>query len=323
MALPLKKRMRRTRTRQTTRRSLGQRLHTELLEDRLVMASDSVFAEFLGRIDEFNPVERIPVVIAPEQVGLKSGALIGFHLESRDGVPFDPALIQVRNGAGQLVAPFFQNADLPGGLGSVAIVGLAAGDYTIEVGGDRGTVGRYELNVFLAGDFDGNHQIDRADVTEYRAHYGARAGDARYDLTADVNLDGLISAQDFSLWQRNNALNLPTTVAPAYRLASPERTAVSNGTLIRPQLLSSFVATAAGPSAAASGTTPTGTVYDGVTAVLPTTGYNPAASTQFIEGRIAWGQAGNVAVKRLGREPDHERQFRVGGGQSPRWLGCF
>ena len=84
--------------------------------------------------------------------------------------------------------------------------GGAAGDYTVDVGGTLQTRSQFRLEVFVAGDVDGDHVVDRSDVDQVRRAYGAREGSSRYLASADANLDGRITAFDLSMARRNEWL---------------------------------------------------------------------------------------------------------------------
>ncbi len=73
----------------------------------------------------------------------------------------------------------------------------------------------------LAGDFDGNDVVDRADYTVWRSTFGDTL-----DLRADGNANGRIDAADYTIWRNN----LGATAIASLVIASPPATSLAVAT---------------------------------------------------------------------------------------------
>ena len=222
--------------RKARRRSRSIRLSGfEPLESRALLVGDAantfaVFDGSLARPDEARPIE---ITIRPEDFTLPTGgATLGFLLEPTGGSGLDPAPVQIQDAGGTPVVPRFVAPDLAGHSQSLVLADLPSGRYRLTVGGEHGTSGGFHLEVFLAGDVNGDRKVDMADGTLIRNIFGSSAGDGRYMAEADANRDGLITSFDYALWRRNlgdaTALNPLTLVAAA----SPEPSHLPDGTAV-------------------------------------------------------------------------------------------
>jgi hypothetical protein len=147
----------------------------------------------------------------------------------------NPGIIEVRDSNQRPVAQIYSATDIGLGTDSVSIVPLSYSNYYLITRGEKGTVGSFDLEVFLVGDADGNRIVDRADADRIRAIFGAQRGDANYIVQADANLDGVISSFDLFQWQVNSSdstriqplsLNAKLATTPAARL--PDGTPLFN-----------------------------------------------------------------------------------------------
>ncbi len=197
------------------------RISFERLEDRTLLDASNIFAQFEGAVPAAGSVQRIPITISKSNFTLPgSQAVIGFEVQAPTGSSLDPAAVTITTSSGATVTPTYVNANLGGTTQSLILASLTYGSYNLAVGGDRGTSGAFQLNVFLAGDADGNHQINLADGSLIRSLIGSVAGDGRYIVAADSNLDGMISSFDYTQWRYN--LNDATSVTPlALSLQTP------------------------------------------------------------------------------------------------------
>ena len=111
------------------KRNPVKRLHRrsgfEPLECRQMLAAGNLFAEFIGLLNQPGDVEKIPITIAPQKLGIADTAFLGFQVSSRSGGSFDPAAVQIRAADGTLVKPEYASADLPNATDSVVLAGLA------------------------------------------------------------------------------------------------------------------------------------------------------------------------------------------------------
>ena len=161
-------------------------------------------------LNHANDVQRVDISVAPVELSLaRDKAILGFHLKAREGSDFDPAAVQIYRENGTPVTPKYARADLLGTTDSLVVAELAAGNYSIDVSGQIGSRSQFRLDVFLVGDVDGDHTVDRDDLNLIRQSYGARAGSSRYQVSADANLDGRITAFDLSMARRNERDSRP------------------------------------------------------------------------------------------------------------------
>jgi hypothetical protein len=206
-------------------------LRVEALEDRSVPAGNTI-AQFEGVVVSPTDPDRLTISLGADFALAGPNTILGLHLRAADGSPLDPAAVRVRTGSGGLLAPRFANPDLAGEIGSLALVDLPPGTFVLEVGGDRGTVGGYRLDVFLAGDADGDRAVTAEDGRLIQSAYGAPGGGKAYLSAADANFDGRIDAFDYSTWRSN--LGDRTTVAPLALTAalSPSPIPQADGSLL-------------------------------------------------------------------------------------------
>jgi len=241
------------------------RLKGEVLESRKMLSAGNI-AEFVGWVDGPDEAEHFEVSVSPEAISLKREAgLFGLQVTARSGSDFDADVVRVTGPDGQAVASKYSRSDVAGGTDSVAIFELAAGDHIFSVIGEEDSWGPFQLDVFLVGDANGDHVVDSADARLIRSSYGAESGQDEYCLAADANLDGRITAFDLTQWKRNARNSSP-----------PPRM----GPLTYAEFLE--VASTNDPS----GLVPAGGVFDKVPAIVPQSGYDPAAAMRFFESEI-------------------------------------
>jgi RHS repeat-associated protein len=190
-------------------------LGIERLEDRLLLDGSNIFAQFSGALRSAGDAQTIPITLKASDFTLAtSSTVLSFQLKAAPGSSLDPAAVQIANASGATITPRFTNADFSNNSQSVMLASLPLGNYTLTVRGDRGTSGAFQLNVFLAGDADGNFQVDTTDGNTIRNITGSVAGDGRYLVNADTNLDGLISSFDYTQWRAN--VGNGTALRPLY-----------------------------------------------------------------------------------------------------------
>src|SRR5262249_23487688 len=130
--------------------------------------------------------------------------------------------VDVLTATGTPLPRTFINSDLADNRESLALITLGPGQFRARVRGERLTLGTFRLEVFLVGDADGDRQVSLTDVAHVHNLLGAVAGDSRYRVEADANLDGQITSQDESFAQTNvgdstriNPLLLEATLSPS------------------------------------------------------------------------------------------------------------
>jgi len=264
------------RIRQSHERRFHRSPSIERLEDRQLLAGSNLFAQYNGLLDPADDVEHLDLAVAPQELALMRGrAYLGFHLQARDGNRFDPAVVNIYREDGTPVRPTFARSDLHPTTDSYVMAMLEAGNYRVDVGGQVDGRSQFVLDVFLVGDVDGNHTVDRHDIAAIRGMYGARQGSAEYLVSADANLDGRINVYDVLLTQRNETYSrgaAPAGVAALMAHAEP----ISESA----------------PAAESEPQDPPawGGVYDRAAAVTPQAGYKADAPMQFFESEIGWVQ---------------------------------
>jgi hypothetical protein len=207
----------------------------ERLENRLLLAGDgaNVFATFDGTITSAGGSDSIPISLTSANFNLSNGRVIlGFQLEASGNSALHPAAVQVRNSAGNLVQPIFTTSKLANGTESLSVDQLVLGTYTLTASAQAATSGAYHLAVFLAGDANGDRSVNAADLTVIKNTYGSKAGDGKYLIAADSNLDSLISSFDLAeaITNQADSTNLnPLTTSIAL---TPAPTKLASGTLV-------------------------------------------------------------------------------------------
>ncbi len=207
----------------------------EWLEARCLLAGDApnVFATFDGTIAQPNGTDRIKIDLNSGNFNLPNArAVLGFELEAANGSQLDPQAIQVQDSQGNAVPAIYTNSKLANNTQSLTVSQLSLGNYTLIAGAQQGTSGAFHLAVFLAGDANGSRTVDQADLTAIKNIYGSKAGDGKYLVAADSNLDGLISSFDLAqaltdLGDSTNLNPLTTNIA-----LTPAPTTLGNGTLV-------------------------------------------------------------------------------------------
>jgi RHS repeat-associated protein len=257
----------------------------EQLESRTMLAGNAahVFATFDGAIGASGTSAQVPISIAPADFTLPHGrTTLGFHVVTPAGSELDPAAVRIQDAHGAPVTTQYAVSDLKGATQSLTLASLHYGTYRLIVGGDRGTSGAFHLDVFLAGDVNGDRTVDRADGILLRKIFGAAAGDGHYRVEADANLDGRITSYDYAQWRRNlgdstglNPLNLTAKV-------SPDPVTLPDGTLVT-NVASTVVVGSALRGVTAALETGSDDAFDEGTAIADATG-GFALSTTLAEG---------------------------------------
>jgi YD repeat-containing protein len=106
-----------------------------------------------------------------------------------NGAGLQPAVPQI---AGLMPLSTFVAADHAEALFAVSQEGL----YRVSVTGANGSTGAYHLNLFVAGDLNGDGKVDGVDSQIMAAAQGTHAGDPGYLFAADLNGDGVIDFND-------------------------------------------------------------------------------------------------------------------------------
>jgi hypothetical protein len=227
----------------------------EFLEDRTLLAlAGNVFATFEGLLA--NPGDSRQIPISLNSTDFQPGGskpVLGFHVLQSDGSALDPATVQITDASGNPVTPIYtKNNVRTGSTDSLTLAQLAMGNYTLAIGGEGSSAGGYNVEVYLAGDVDGNRTVSDADGKAIRETLGAQIGDSKYKVEADANLDGRITSNDYAQWRTNR--NLSTDLNPLSVSAelSPSPVVLPDGTLVTGSSAGSAIVGTTNPSATVS-----------------------------------------------------------------------
>lgn len=207
------------------------KVNLEALEARCLLATgQATFAEFSGTLTSAKQSASIPMQVSPADFTMPAGrVLLGFELLASDSVGAHMAMPDhsgSRPRILQIKAP-------AAGASSVMLARVGRGRLNVQMVDERAAMGAFQLDVYLAGDTNGDHVVNRADLASIRSLLGVRAGQPGYTLNADVNRDGRINQHDLALARLNlgaatrvQPLSVALQVAPA---SDPDRNGVVLG----------------------------------------------------------------------------------------------
>jgi type VI secretion system secreted protein Hcp len=181
----------------------SRRLGVERLEARDVPAwAVSPLATFAGEVTTPHEPDWVQMQVQTSSPRV----LLTFESTPTDGSDFEPGRLSVFAGDGAHAGP--TRASGPG----YALRGVSSGMFFARTAAADGTTGAFDLSVGLAGDVNGDHQVDTGDIDAIRGLRGTRAGDDGFVPAADVNHNGVIGRFDVRLARRN--LGDSATVGP-------------------------------------------------------------------------------------------------------------
>ncbi|MDA8744744.1 dockerin type I domain-containing protein [Rubripirellula amarantea] len=117
-------------------------------------------------------------------------ALVGISVTGSGG--FDPAVPTIDGLAGTSV-------QVRSGFASALFPVSASGGVAAAIAGAGASTGNYSVDVYIAGDLDGDGDVDGIDRSNITAQFGLVPGDGGYNPAADVNRDGVIDSTDVEL----------------------------------------------------------------------------------------------------------------------------
>jgi hypothetical protein len=223
-------------------RPVAARPRVEALETRDLMAAGlNTFAHWAGEISRPGEVDRLMMNFHPRDFQFPRGtAIIGFTTQA-DGSAFVPGMLRTVN----LAPPAFNSVpsltSLLFPLGNLTRNNPADGSQTTLTPVKFGSVpalvfpglrstGAYTVSAYLAGDANGDFQVDSQDLQQITADLGQRRGDAGYTVEADADGDGLVSRLDLMYAMLNAGTRTairPLEASLSLDLASdPERNGV-------------------------------------------------------------------------------------------------
>jgi type VI protein secretion system component Hcp len=179
------------------------RLRVDPLEGRDVPATVvDPLATFSGSVDAPRQPDWVQM-----QVQTSSRVLLAFETDPAAGSSFQPGQLKMFEGEGAQS----RAVGAAGGHG-FALATVTSGFLFARARGAGGSTGAFDVNVTLAGDVNGDHQVDAQDLDLIRSLRGVRRGQPGYLAAADVNHNGVIGSGDLQLAERN--LGRTATVGP-------------------------------------------------------------------------------------------------------------
>ncbi|MCA9137899.1 MAG: hypothetical protein KDB00_14105, partial [Planctomycetales bacterium] len=231
------------------RKTKSRRALFQSLEPRIVLDADAanVIAHFQGQISSEQPSQTIPFAVRAGDFQSSRGTqVLGFRVDAAHGSSLDPSAGLVRDAQGNLYPlNYARNSLSASDSASVVVAELPPGDYTFEVTAEQGTIGEFDVSVFLAGDINGDGQVYLDDRTLLINLLRGRS----YAIEADVNLDGYLTSFDSGHLLRN--LGVTTNVTPldlAAELAPPAEVTLADGTSLT-ALVDHTISVATNPNA--------------------------------------------------------------------------
>jgi hypothetical protein len=181
----------------------------EALEERQLLSS--VFAHFDGGAAAAGKHDTVSINVTRADFHAVGGrVLLGFAMHDSSGPTTDSMSLVSILGAQSRV--FFQNAH-PAGAGSdLMLASLGRGHFNLNMTAGKNAMGTVSLDVDLVGDANGDHRVDKHDLTLIRSPLGTKIGEPGYAPDADPDGDGVINRHDLLLARRN--LGASTTVRP-------------------------------------------------------------------------------------------------------------
>ena len=227
--------MRFRRVRRSRRFETSRAPRFERLEDRALLTAAHVYQRFDGAISAAGGEQRFTYRLDADFFS-PSGqpVLLGLHVQANPASPLNPAAVQINRVGGPVVTPDHIAPDLAGGRESLVLGELSPGEYELVVRGEGGTIGGFALDLFLAGDVDGNQALNRGDLAELIRSFGSTTGAAEYRVEADGNLDGRVGLKDLSFLQRNfGALIQPAQITQISPADGEEHVNLARETIVR------------------------------------------------------------------------------------------
>ena len=175
-----------------------------------------VITTFNGTLSGSGQEDPVAFEVDPAQYTLNSGGGVDFvfvmSAEDSAQSPVDPGLISIAaNGSGS-VKQETRRPDTATSTASIALATLTPGMYEVTLRSEHKTTGAYRLDVFLAGDANGDYKVDAEDLGVIGDLSGTKKDDESYSTAADVDQNGVINGGDRQRAQANLGATAP---APA------------------------------------------------------------------------------------------------------------
>ncbi len=194
-------------------RESQRRLFVEGCESRALMASN-VFAVVEGIVPEGAKTAEVRFHVDPGDFDMTRHAL-GFVIKATGE---NGQILKIGRVAGLDGA---QTGGQQNTRFGSTVVKVGEGDYGFQVRTNAVSGKTFRVEFSLAGDVDGDGDVDQGDFEQTRASYGARFGTARYLAAADTNGSGGIGHADLALLRSN--LGNATSLKPLVNAADFDR----------------------------------------------------------------------------------------------------
>jgi len=198
------------------------------LEDRNLLAVASVLPDGPVESSINTPNATVDLALSISQGG--DPTLLGFQMWRTNGTldPASPVIKYDDAGETPLEADriVLDDPDTGGGTDSLLLVELSPGDYIVRVGEENGSIGTFQVDVFLPGDLGNDGVVDDSEYVYATAavlhdsgqwnaftarfflnNHGINLNDDLYRQELDANLDGVID--EFDLAQVEKNVNAP------------------------------------------------------------------------------------------------------------------
>jgi len=196
----------------------------ENLEDRRVLAANVLASGTSSLLA--NTTQDVTLTVATPDAAANAEAVLAIEVAATPGSTIDPGAITILDSNGNAVATNFSDANADG-TSSQAIASLPAGVFTLQISGENGSAGSYEVGVTLPGDVNASDgtvgAVSAAEVTAAQLAFSQTFGTGNFvtdlfnrvhgldpggsfDTGFDTNGDGALTAADIAVIQQNAQL---------------------------------------------------------------------------------------------------------------------
>ena len=167
---------------------------------QFAQGTQGAVASFTGSLSNITQEDRIAFEVDAKQYKFNAAGGVDFVLlmagvNSAQGA-VDPGLISIEAKGTGAVKIEVRKPDTAGSTASIALVTLTPGRYEIVVRSEHKTSGPYKLDIFLAGDANGDLKVDEKDTQIISQLIGTKIGEPGYSSFADIDRNGVINGGD-------------------------------------------------------------------------------------------------------------------------------
>ena len=178
----------------------------EQLESRLLLAAANIFAQFQGELLASEASDTIRVNLTAGNFSIAGGhATLGIVVQPGAGSRLAANPIGVHSLAAGNVPVIAQAARADGS--SLVLAKLKLGEHDLRLTSSGGTHGTWQVQVFLAGDVNGDFTVNNTDKDQLQDLKQGQISDPVLRATADFDRDGQITGFDQSQASQNNGVS--------------------------------------------------------------------------------------------------------------------